>query len=100
MVNISFEEAQAKIWQAEVEAELELVAKVNADAGRCMQDLAEEGDPLTVILKRTGGMIESFGGTLRRAFLKAMEDVGNAMTKYADTHRRLIDDGNATGAGH
>lgn len=66
MVNISFEEAQAKIWQAEVEAELELVAKVNADAGRCMQDLAEEGDPLTVILKRTGGMIESFGGTLRK----------------------------------
>ena len=39
MVNISFEEAQAKIWQAEVKAELELVAKVNADAGRCMQDL-------------------------------------------------------------
>ncbi len=100
MVNISFEEAQAKIWQAEVEAELELVAKVNADAGRCLQDLAEEGDPLTVILKRTGSMIESFGGTLRRAFLRAMEDVGKAMTKYADTHRRLIDDGNATGAGH
>ena len=58
MANISFEESRAKNWQAEVEAELKLVATINGDAGRCMQDLAEEGDPLTVILKRTGSMIE------------------------------------------
>lgn len=43
MTNISFDEAKAKLWKAEVEAELELVAKINADAGRCMQDLSEEG---------------------------------------------------------
>ena len=100
MVNISFEEAQAKIWQAEVEAELELVAKVNADAGRCMQDLAEEGDPLTVILKRTGGMIESFGNTLKESFFNAMAEIGSAITKYVETHQKLIDDGNAIRLGH
>ena len=100
MVNISFEEAQAKIWQAEVEAELELVAKVNADAGRCMQDLAEEGDPLTVILKRTGGMIESFGGTMKESFFNAMAEIGSAITKYVETHQKLIDDGNAVRTGH
>ena len=100
MVNISFEEAQAKIWQAEVKAELELVAKVNGDAGRCMQDLAEEGDPLTVILKRTGGMIESFGNTLKESFFNAMAEIGSAITKYVETHQKLIDDGNAIRLGH
>ena len=43
MANISFEESQAKAWQAEVEAELKLIATINEDAGRCLQDLAEEG---------------------------------------------------------
>lgn len=100
MVNISFEEAQAKAWQAEVEAELKLIATINGDAGRCMQDLAEEGDPLTVILKRTGGMIESFGDTLSRSFFNAMSEIGSAITKYAATHQKLIDDGNAVRAGH
>ena len=99
MVNISFEEAQAKIWQAEVEAELELVAKVNADAGRCMQDLAEEGDPLTVILKRTGSMIESFGNHLSRSFFNAMAEIGSAITKYVESHQKVIDDGTATRMG-
>lgn len=99
MVNISFEEAQAKIWQAEVEAELELVAKVNADAGRCMQDLAEEEDPLTVILKRTGGMIESFGNHLSRSFFSAMEEIGTAIIKYVESHQKVIDDSTATRMG-
>lgn len=100
MVNISFEESQAKAWQAEVEAELKLIATINEDAGRCMQDLAEEGDPLTVILKRTGGMIESFGNTLSRSFFNAMAEIGRAISKYAETHQNLIDSGNAAKAGH
>ena len=99
MANISFEESQAKNWQAEVEAELELVAKVNADAGRCMQDLAEEGDPLTVILKRTGSMIESFGNHLSRSFFNAMAEIGSAITKYVESHQKVIDDGTATRMG-
>lgn len=100
MANISFEESQAKAWQAEVEAELKLIATINGDAGRCMQDLAEEGDPLTVILKRTGSMIESFGNHLSRSFFSAMAEIGSAITKYVETHQKLIDDGNAVRTGH
>lgn len=100
MANISFEESRAKNWQAEVEAELKLVATINEDAGRCMQDLAEEGDPLTVILKRTGGMIESFGNTMKESFFNAMAEVGSAITKYVETHQNLINDGNAVRTGH
>lgn len=99
MANISFEESQAKNWQAEVEAELKLVATINGDAGRCMQDLAEEGDPLTVILKRTGSMIESFGNHLSRSFFNAMAEIGSAITKYVESHQKVIDDGTATRMG-
>ena len=91
MTNISFDEAKAKLWKAEVEAELELVAKINADAGRCMQDLSEEGDPLTVILKRTGSQIESFGNTLRSKF----KDI----VRYAKSHETLIDGAGSAEAG-
>ncbi len=99
MANISFEESRAKNWQAEVEAELKLVATINGDAGRCMQDLAEEGDPLTVILKRTGSMIESFGNHLSRSFFNAMAEIGSAITKYVESHQKVIDDGTATRMG-
>lgn len=99
MANISFEESQAKAWQAEVEAELKLIATINEDAGRCLQDLAEEGDPLTVILKRTGSMIESFGNHLSRSFFSAMEEIGTAIIKYVETHQKVIDDSNATRMG-
>ena len=99
MANISFEESRAKNWQAEVEAELKLVATINGDAGRCMQDLAEEGDPLTVILKRTGSMIESFGNHLSRSFFNAMAEIGSAITKYVESHQKVIDAGTATRMG-
>ena len=99
MANISFEESRAKNWQAEVEAELKLIATINGDAGRCMQDLAEEGDPLTVILKRTGSMIESFGNHLSRSFFNAMAEIGSAITKYVESHQKVIDDGTATRMG-
>lgn len=99
MANISFEESRAKNWQAEVEAELKLVATINGEAGRCMQDLAEEGDPLTVILKRTGSMIESFGNHLSRSFFNAMAEIGSAITKYVESHQKVIDDGTATRMG-
>ena len=99
MANISFEESRAKNWQAEVEAELKLVATINGDAGRCMQDLAEEGDPPTVILKRTGSMIESFGNHLSRSFFNAMAEIGSAITKYVESHQKVIDDGTATRMG-
>lgn len=99
MANISFEESQAKNWQAEVEAELKLIATINGDAGRCMQDLAEEGDPLTVILKRTGSMIESFGNTMKESFFNAMAEIGSAITKYVESHQKVIDDGTATRMG-
>ena len=88
-VNISFEEAKAKLWKQEVEAELELVAKINAEAGRCMQDLNEEGDPLTTILKRTGSAIESFGNKLREKFNEAMTEVGKAILKYSSAHEDI-----------
>ncbi len=99
MTNISFDEAKAKLWKAEVEAELELVAKINADAGRCMQDLSEEGDPLTVILKRTGSQIESFGNTLRSKFKDCMLKVGEAIVRYAKSHETLIDGAGSAEAG-
>ena len=99
MANISFEESQAKNWQAEVEAELKLIATINGDAGRCMKDLAEEGDPLTVILKRTGSMIESFGNTMKESFFNAMAEIGSAITKYVESHQKVIDDGTATRMG-
>lgn len=97
---ISFDEMQARLWKQEVEAELELVAKINADAGRCMQDLSEEGDPLTVILKRTGSQIESFGNTLRSKFKVSMIKVGEAITKYAKSHDTVIQDAQSAEAGH
>ena len=99
MANISFEESQAKAWQAEVEAELKLIATINEDAGRCLQDLAEEGDPLTVILKRTGSMIESFGNHLSRSYFSAMEEIGTAIIKYVESHQKVIDDSTATRMG-
>ncbi len=97
---ISFDEVQAKLWKQEVEAELELVAKINTDAGRCMQDLSEEGDPLTVILKRTGSQIESFGNTLRSKFKESMVKVGEAMLRYAKSHDTVIQDAQSAEAGH
>ena len=99
-MKISFDEAKAKLWKDKVEAELELVAKVNADAGRCMQDLSEEGDPLTVILKRTGSQIESFGGTLRSKFKDCMLNVGEAIVRYAKSHETVIQDARTAGTGH
>lgn len=98
-MNISFDEAQAKRWREEVEAELELVAKINTDAGRCMQDLAEEGDPLTVILKRTGSSIESFGNTLKSKFSDCMLKVGESIVRYAKSHETVIQDANSAEAG-
>ena len=97
---ISFDEMQAKLWRQEVEAELELVAKINTDAGRCMQDLSEEGDPLTVILKRTGSQIESYGNTLRSKFKKTMVEVGEAILRYAKSHDTVIQDAQSAEAGH
>ena len=97
---ISFDEIQAKLWRQEVEAELELVAKINADAGRCMQDLSEEGDPLTVILKRTGSQIESYSNTLRSKFKESMAKVGEAILRYAKSHDTVIQDAQSAEAGH
>lgn len=99
-MKISFDEAKAQLWKAKVEEELELVAKINSDAGQCMQDLAEEGDPLTVILKRTGSQIEDFGSTMRSKFKEGMLKLGQAIVRYATAHENIIDDANAAGLGH
>ena len=98
-VKISFEEAKAKLWKQEVEAELELVAKINAEAGRCMQDLNEEGDPLTTILKKTGDMIETFGNKLKDVFSSVMSDVGKAILKYTSTHDDIQKEAQAASMG-
>lgn len=92
---ISFDEARAKVWQAEVRNELEMISELNKTVGNCMQDMREEGDPLTIILKRTGGQIQSLGNSMRSKFLDAAESIGKAITTYAQTHQQLIDEANA-----
>ena len=91
MVNISFEEAQAKIWQAEVKAELELVAKVNADAGRCMQDLAEEGGSADGHSEENRRHDRKLGGTFAKSILESYGGCGKSydqICRYpSQTHR-------------
>lgn len=92
---ISFDEAKAKIWQAEVRTELEMISELNEKVGNCMQEMREEGDPLTIILKRTGSQIQSLGNSMRSKFFDAIESIGKAVTTYAQKHQELIDEATA-----
>ena len=44
-------------------------------------------------------MIESFGNHLSRSFFNAMAEIGSAITKYVESHQKVIDDGTATRMG-
>lgn len=92
---ISLEEARAEIWKSEVQSELIQVSELNKMVGNCMQEMKEEGDPLTVILKRIGGQIQSLGDNMRSKFNDAIENVGKAIKTYQKTHQQLMDEANA-----